>query len=551
VPDIFLSYNREDQARAKVFAEAFQEQGFDVWWDVGLRTGEAYDQVTENALRAAKAVVVLWSRRSVESRWVRAEATLADRNRTLVPVMIEPCNRPIMFELTHSAELGHWQGDPSDKAWQAFLADVRRFVQKNPPAAMLAEEAAKPMPAATGDRGERPSLAVMPFTNRSGLPEDDAVAYGMVEDIISAISLTSEIRVLASGSTMAWAGRAADLRDVGRDRGVRYVLEGNVRRVGPDLRVTVQLVEASTAAIVWTARFDRPLSELAALQEDLVREVAANLGVQVRFIEFERVLKKPDNLTAYEAIQRATAVYGRLSLDRVPVAVAEAQRALAIAPDYGYAHAMLAMSMGVQFFWTGSENEPQRREGLHHARQAIALEPRDPRVLTSSAFALIYLDEPHEALRHGQRALDLNPNIAELHRSLGNIYLRLGRNDAAVAAFDLSEKLAPGYLTLYVACVRPSQAHFQAGRQEQAMEIMERAYRLNADYTPTLVLRAGLCSLAGRAEDASESVRRLRALEPTTSLDLHAVRMSARGEPAQSEPLIAAFRNVWRETPAP
>ncbi|MDZ4762185.1 MAG: toll/interleukin-1 receptor domain-containing protein [Alphaproteobacteria bacterium] len=99
-PDIFLSYNREDQARAKVFAEAFSAQGFNVWWDVGLRTGEAYDEVTETALRTAKAVVVLWSKKSVASRWVRAEATLADRNKTLVPCMIEACERPIMFELT-------------------------------------------------------------------------------------------------------------------------------------------------------------------------------------------------------------------------------------------------------------------------------------------------------------------------------------------------------------------------------------------------------------------------------------------------------------------
>ena len=103
VADIFLSYNREDQARAKLFADAFTGQGFNVWWDVGLKAGEAYDEVTENALRTAKAVVVLWSKRSVASRWVRAEATLADRNKTLVPCMIEACERPFMFELTQTA----------------------------------------------------------------------------------------------------------------------------------------------------------------------------------------------------------------------------------------------------------------------------------------------------------------------------------------------------------------------------------------------------------------------------------------------------------------
>jgi hypothetical protein len=129
MPDIFLSYTREDQATAQRFAEGFAAQAFSVWWDVTLRSGEAYDQVTEEALKTAKAVVVLWSKKSVLSRWVRAEATLAHRNRTLVPAMIEPCERPIMFELTQTADLSHWSGATSDPAWRAFLVDVRRFVE--------------------------------------------------------------------------------------------------------------------------------------------------------------------------------------------------------------------------------------------------------------------------------------------------------------------------------------------------------------------------------------------------------------------------------------
>ena len=127
-PDIFLSYNREDKSVAKRYAEAFAAQGFDVWWDVTLRAGEAYDEVTEHALRTAKAVVVLWSKRSVISRWVRAEATLGDRNGRLVPAMIEACERPVMFELTQTAELSHWKGEAEDQAWLGFLSDVWRFV---------------------------------------------------------------------------------------------------------------------------------------------------------------------------------------------------------------------------------------------------------------------------------------------------------------------------------------------------------------------------------------------------------------------------------------
>ena len=150
-PDIFLSYNREDAATAKRYADAFAAEGLNVWWDTALRSGEAYDEVTEAALRGAKAVVVLWSPRSVVSRWVRSEATIADRCKTLVPVTIEPCERPIMFELTQTAELAHWTGDVSDKAWQTFLSDVRRFVGRETLAAPIIE-APEPAPAKPGDR---------------------------------------------------------------------------------------------------------------------------------------------------------------------------------------------------------------------------------------------------------------------------------------------------------------------------------------------------------------------------------------------------------------
>ncbi len=129
-PDIFLSYNREDAARAKFFADAFVAEGFEVWWDAHLRSGEEYDRVTEAALRSAKAVVVLWSKRSVDSSWVRAEATQAYRSKKLMPAMLEDCVRPVMFELTQTAELSQWKGDRKNPAWQAFVMDLRGLVSK-------------------------------------------------------------------------------------------------------------------------------------------------------------------------------------------------------------------------------------------------------------------------------------------------------------------------------------------------------------------------------------------------------------------------------------
>ncbi len=449
MPDIFLSYNREDQAAARRFAEAFKAQGLDVWWDTTLRAGEAYDQVTEKALREAKAVVVLWSKRSAESRWVRAEATLADRNKTLVPCMIEPCERPIMFELTQTAELSHWQGDAADRAWLAFLGDVKRFVAKE--AAPAVEAPATPLAAPTveetlkpGQSGSAPSLAVLPFTNRSQLPEDDFFAEGMVEDVISALSQGVNVRVLGSTAT-ANLSRAAitDLAAVGRQLGVRYLLEGNVRRVGANLRVTTQLLEAETGEVVWSGKFDRPLAELAELQEELVTDIAASLDAKVLALEMERALKKPGDITAWEAVTRAMSAYRKYDAAALTSAIEEARRAVAIAPDYALGHATLAAALANAYLVSPDDAaEVQRIRAI--AERALALAPDDASVLGLVGHALGFIGYPEEGVRHTGRAVRKAPGGGFLHYIHGMTCGMLSRPDEALSHLKLAERLMPG-----------------------------------------------------------------------------------------------------------
>ena len=209
--DVFLSYNREDQQTARLFAERFEANGLHVWWDSTLRAGEPYDEVTEAALRSAKAVVVLWSSRAVTSRWVRAEATVAQRNKTLVPCMIEPCERPIMFELTQTADLAHWNGAEDDPRWQAFLVDVRRHVAQSalhaPP---LAVEAPNPAPApARKTQSERRHLTFL-----SCRLEDPAGADGRDpeewHEIIQTIEPPVSSILEALGAYVTWKSDQVD-----------------------------------------------------------------------------------------------------------------------------------------------------------------------------------------------------------------------------------------------------------------------------------------------------------------------------------------------------
>lgn len=184
--DIFISYCREERPAARQFAECFAREGFTVWWDAVLRSGQTFDEVIERELRAAKAVVVLWSPRSVRSRWVRAEATLADRGNKLVPIIIEPCELPIIFELTHASELAEWSGDTTDPRWQTLVSDLRRMV--GTPAEPPFAESSAPQPAAAAPAPHKEELrrdspeAIMAALERLGKREESGLAQPTREE---------------------------------------------------------------------------------------------------------------------------------------------------------------------------------------------------------------------------------------------------------------------------------------------------------------------------------------------------------------------------------
>ena len=287
VPDIFLSYNREDQAVARRFAEAFEREGFSVWWDVSLRSGEAYDRITEQALSDAKAVVVLWSPRSVESRWVRAEATQADREGKLVPVMIEDCKRPIMFELTQTADLTHWNGDTRNKQWHAFLEDVKAFVRKQPsatPEQRLASAPAKaplnrPLitlfkrPAVLGGIATAIALiaivAVFALRPQAGpaqaTPTNQRIAFFGFK-AASSDPLATDIAAAATNETfqallalrLEAASRAetqgvelAQQRAKAAELGAAYALGGEVRPANGAVSIQMHLEDVATRTTLW------------------------------------------------------------------------------------------------------------------------------------------------------------------------------------------------------------------------------------------------------------------------------------------------------------
>ncbi len=349
--DIFLSYSRDDQVIARRFAEAFGREGLSVWWDQTLNAGEAYDEVTEKALLEAKAVVVLWSKKSVVSRWVRAEATQAERNKTLVPAMIEPCTRPIMFELTQTADLSNWKGDPGDAAWQAYLASVRKFVERGTVAAghtlslpvapqprrvgpvVIATGVALILVAAAGvwmlahhrtnSGGERQahgasngkpvanatdaSVAVLPFKNMSADKDQEYFADGITEEILNSLAGLHDLKVTGRTSSFAYKGKDVDLRTIGETLGVKNILEGSIRKSGNNLRITAQLNDAKTGYHLWSKTYDRPMDDIFKIQEDIATSVAQALQISLGVGELGTRPGMTRNIEAYDAFLASNA----------------------------------------------------------------------------------------------------------------------------------------------------------------------------------------------------------------------------------------------------
>ena len=468
-PDIFLSYNREDFARAKQFAEAFAADGLDVWWDVDLRSGEAYDEVTEAALREAKAVVVLWSPRSAVSRWVRAEATLADRAKTLLPAMIEPCERPIMFELVQTADLCHWQGDTGDTVWRDFARHVCAFVGRG---------AAHPVdrqPNAVLPRLDQISVIVLPFANHSRDEDQEYFADGITDDLITDLGKVPALSVIARNSAFYFKGRQIDAKDVARQMNVTHILEGSVRKAGNRVRVNAQLIDGSTGSQVWSERWDHDLEDIFELQDNLSGAIIKALKITLLPQEAQAISDRgTNNLEAYDLYQQAKCL--RLSMDP-----SKSERMIdllkqAVRLDPGFGQAWLGMVQAIddlrmvsptrgEALWPQALDAYRRvtslRTDLPDTRDAAALlsiweNDWDSLAATvksgkqfhiSSSYALAILGRIHEALD-----LQLELCKADPLSSLGSACLQywlsvLNRLDEAEAEYQRGREL-PGVVFL-------------------------------------------------------------------------------------------------------
>jgi adenylate cyclase len=314
------------------------------------------------------------------------------------------------------------------------------------PVHVFAVVAAKPAPAtAPLALPDKPSIAVLPFQNMSGDSEQEYFADGIVEDIITALSRISWFFVIARNSSFTYKGKAVDVRQVGRELGVRYVVEGSVRRAGNRLRITGQLVEAHSGNHVWADRYDGALEDVFDLQDSITSSIVSAIEPKLRQAEISRAQAKPTtDLSAYDLFLRAIALKSQYREATSREALALLERAIALDPGYSSAHGHIANSyMHFKTFGWGPVEEAEQR-GMAAAQRAVETGPDDPTALWWGGVSMSYLGSEHIAgLAHVKRALMLNPNSAGAWRGIAWIHCFMGDAEEAIRHFETARRFSP------------------------------------------------------------------------------------------------------------
>jgi TolB-like protein/class 3 adenylate cyclase len=412
---------------------------------------------------------------------------------------------------------------------------VRDTAAKSPSALV---PSALPLPA-------KPSIAVLPFANMSGDPEQEYFADGMVEEIITALSRIRWLFVIARNSTFTYKGQSVDVKQVGRELGVRYVLEGSVRKAGQRVRITGQLIDATTGTHLWADRFDGSLEDVFELQDKVAVSVAGVIEPRLQAAEISRSSERStDDLTAYDLYLRAYAMFWS-SAKHIPEALRLTKQAIARDPRYGPALAWAAYCCVALIHGNQSENrEANRREGVDFARRALQVAGDDPGVLTNASYALAYFGEDIGAMMAlVDRALALNPSFARGWYISGVIKLWAGQPDVAIEHVEASMRLSPR------APVGPALgviggAHFFARRFTEAVPKLLLAIQEYSSYIQPYRYLAACYAHMGQFDDAQEIVARLRAISPVVIPDVNYLRNAE-----QRELYLSGLRLAMGEEP--
>ena len=407
--------------------------------------------------------------------------------------------------------------DLGEKSLKNINRPVRLYAVK-PPTLSVAKsfiDPGKPLPLP-----DKPSIAVLPFQNMSSDAEQEYFADGVVEELITALSRFRQLFVIARNSSFTYKGRAVDVKQVGRDLGVKYVLEGSVRKAGNRLRITGQLIDATTGNHLWADRFDGALEDIFDLQDKITLNVIGAIEPRLREAEIERARnKRPENLDAYDCVMRAMPAFWSADAEARKDALQFLERAIAIDPRYALAKALAAWCHAQNIAYHGTpEFLQERSEAIRLAEEAVRLDSEDPMVLTALGAAYSIARRAAQASPLIEKALILNPNSAWTWQRSGWLKLYLGQFDTAIEHFDQSIRISPLDVLNFNAFFGIGCSHFGGFRYEEAVAWLDKS--LAARPSAVFVYRVLASALAhlDRLDEARQAVNTFRGAFPEVTI---------------------------------
>jgi TolB-like protein len=397
-----------------------------------------------------------------------------------------------------------------------FVGDVRE-AQSSDAVSSLKAESTESNEAPALSLPDKPSIAALPFLNLSGDPEQDYFADGMVEDIISALSRLRWLFVIARNSSFTYKGRSVDVKQVGRELGVRYVLEGSVRKAAKRVRITGQLIDATTGGHLWADRFEGTRGDIFELQDQVTENVVGAIAPQLERAEIERAKRKPtESLDAYDYYLRGMANLHQGTREAINEALPLFSKAIQLDPDFASAYAMAAWC----HFWRKvngwmTDRAQEVAEGARLARRAVELGRDDAVALTRGGHALSHLvGDLDGGIALLDRALVLNPNLAAAWFLGGFLRAWHGEPDGATEYFARAMRLSPLDPEMYRMQAGMAVAHLFAGRFDTASSWAEKAFRDLPSFLMVVSIIAASHALAGRTDEARRAMHHLRQLDP-------------------------------------
>ncbi|HEV2362794.1 MAG TPA: TIR domain-containing protein [Caulobacteraceae bacterium] len=507
--DIFISYARSTAAKAQQAAEALRALGYGVWRDDELPAHRAYAEVIAERLSTAKAVLVIWSAEAVKSEWVQSEADQARADRKLVQMSIDGARLPMPFDRIQCADLSNWDGDLEAPGWRKVVASVAELVGRGAPAANRAE---------TQPEARKLSICVLPFANMSGDPEQEYFSDGISEDIITDLSKISALSVIARNSAFAFKGKSVDVQQVARQLSVAYVLEGSVRKSGGRVRITAQLIDGARNDHVWAERYDRDLTDIFALQDEISEAIVKALKLKLLPEEKKAIEKRgTDSAEAYNLYLMARQYWltGNSGDSRRDEAIIRLTgRATEIDPGYARAWALMACAQESLRTLFGGAGDG----GLEAAEQALALDPDLAEAHAVRASIWIRDGRQDEAAGEIATALELDPQSYEVNNAAALLSFHQRRLEDAVRYWEKAAALmetdigSSGMLvTAYTAL-----GDVAAARRAAKLTLTRAGAMLAQDRSNGNALGFGVGALAclGEGERAKEWIERALLLDP-------------------------------------